>query len=64
MYLKGANSMASSGLAVESHALVGTGWDISPCCMNWLREWSSGLVGPPFVTMTRFFSSVHWHSGT
>ena len=61
MHLKGANSMAASGLGCRK-ALVGTGCAIS--CMNRLRKQPSGLVGPPFLTMNDACFSVstggHW----
>ena len=55
---KGAKSKAASGLCCRG-ALVGTGPGISLLlCMNWLRKQPSGLVGPPFLTMTLFSESV------
>jgi len=57
----GANSMAASGLGSRK-ALVGTGWAISILlCMNRLRKQPSGLVGPPFLTITHF-PGLHGHS--
>ena len=44
-------------LAVEK-AFVGTGWAISLLCMNLFRKQPSGLVGPPFLTMTLFSWSI------
>ena len=50
----GANGMAGSVLGYRK-ALVGTGWGISVIlCMNQLRKQPSGLVGPPFLTITLF----------
>jgi len=55
VHLKGANSMATSGLGY-GNALVGTGWVISLLlCMTGLRKQSSGLAGTPFLT-TKLFS--------
>jgi len=54
VHLKGAKSMAASGLGCRK-PLVGTGWAISLLlCMNGLREQSSDLVGPPFLTIMLF----------
>ena len=54
VHLKGANSMAASGIDCRK-ALVGTGWAISLLlCMNWLRKQFCGHVGPPFLTMILF----------
>jgi len=56
--LKGANSMAASDLGCRK-ALVGTGWaDSLLLCMNGLRKQISGLVGPPFLTMSLFSQSI------
>ena len=56
MHLKGANSMAASELGCRK-ALVGTGWANSLLlCMNGLRKQISGLLGPPFPTLSLFFS--------
>jgi len=58
---KGTNSMAASGLGCRK-AMVGTGWAISLLfCMNWLRIQHSGLVGPPFLTVT-FLLVCNWPS--
>ena len=55
---KGANSMTASGLGYRK-ALVGTGWVISLLlCMNQLRKRHSGLMRPPFLTMTLFAQSA------
>jgi len=56
---KDANGMATSGLGCRK-AMVGTGWAISLLlCMNWLRKQHSGLVGPPFLTVT-FILVCNW----
>ena len=55
---KGANSIAITGLGCRK-ALVGTRWAISLLlCKNRLRRHPSGLVGPPFLTMTLFSRSA------
>jgi len=54
----GAKSTAAFGLGYKK-ALMGTGWAISLLlCMNQLRKQPSGLVGPPFLTMTLFARSA------
>ena len=61
MHPKGANSMATSGLGCRK-AMGGIGWAISLLlCMNWLRKQHSGLVGPPFLTVT-FLLVCNWPS--
>ena len=62
MHLKGANSMAVSGLACRK-ALVGTGRAISILFgINGLRNKPSYLVGPPFpVFMAQFLAMLGWH---
>ena len=52
--LKGANSVAASGLSCRKPS-VGTGWAISLfLCTNWLRKLSSDHVGPPFLAVKLF----------
>ena len=62
MHLKGANSMAASGLVFRSD-LVGTGRAISILFgINGVRNQRSHLVGPPFPEFkARFSATVAWH---
>ena len=62
VHLKGANSMAASGLVFRSN-LVGTGRAISILFgINGVRNQRSHLVGPPFPEFKANFSAtVGWH---
>ena len=62
MHLKGANSMAASGLVLRSD-LVGTGRAISILFgINGVRNQRSHLVGPPFPEFkARFSATAGWH---
>ena len=62
VHLKGANSMAVSGLIFRSN-LVGTGRAISvPFGINGVRNKRSHLVGPPFPEFKACFSATAgWH---
>ena len=62
VHLKGANSMAMSGLSCKK-ALVGTARAISVLFgINGLSNKPSYLVGPPFLVFTAHFSATpHWH---
>ena len=62
MHLKGANSMAVSGLILRSD-LVGTGRAISVLFgINRVRNKRSHLVGPPFPEFkARFSATAGWH---
>ena len=62
MHLKGANSMAASGLIFRSD-LVGTGRAISILFgINGVRNQPSHLVGPPFPEFkVRFSATAGWH---
>ena len=62
MHLKGANSMAVSGLIFRSD-LVGTGRAISILLgINGVRNKRSHLVGPPFPEFkARFSAMAGWH---
>jgi len=52
----GPGNMASSGFSCRK-PLVCTGWAIALLlCMNGLRKWSSGHVGPPFLAVKLFRS--------
>ena len=54
VHLKGAKSMAASGLGCRK-PLVGTGWAISLLlCTNGLRKLFSGHAGPPFPAVKHF----------
>ena len=58
MCLKGANSMAASGL-VSRNDLVGTGMAISVLFgINGVRNKQSHLVGPPFPVFKSRFSAT------
>ena len=62
VHLKGANSMAASGLVFRSN-LVGTGRAISILfSINGVRNKQSHLVGPPFPEFkARFSAAAGWH---
>jgi len=62
VYLKGANSMAASGLILRSD-LVGTGRAISVLFgINGVRNEQSHLVRPPFPEFkARFSATAGWH---
>ena len=62
MHLKGANSMAASGLVFRSD-LVGTGRAISILFgINGVRNQRSHLVGPQFPEFkARFSAMAGWH---
>jgi len=54
----GPGNMAAFGLNCRK-PLVSLGWAISLLlCMNGLRKWSSGHVGPPFLAVRLFSYSV------
>jgi len=62
VHLKGANSIAASGLVFRSD-LVGTGRAISILFgINGVRNQQSQLVGPPFPEFkARFSAMAGWH---
>ena len=61
MQLKGANSMAASGLVFRSD-LVGTGRAISILGINGVRNKQSHLVGSPLPEFKAHFSvTAGWH---
>ena len=62
VHLKGANSMAVSGLVLRSD-LVGTGRAISVLFdINGVRNKRSDLVGPPFPEFKAcFLATAGWH---
>ena len=54
----GPDSIAASRLSCRK-PLVSTGWAISLLLgMNGLRKWSSGHVGPPFLSVKLFSRSL------
>ena len=62
MHLKGANSMAMSGL-ISRNDFVSSGKDISVLFgLNGFRNKPSHLVGPPFPGFkARFSATAGWH---